>query len=247
MIDLEDAGATDLDRYERLWSFSIRGHRAALAPDRPPDGVVRFGRVRLERWDLGRSPVLVDLVERVMEADVEIFRNGVGTPCQRIEAEPRNIGLGAGAAWPRERILCAGERPWLFVAQTVNEDLDLALRRCVWQHPQGPEPIRTTFKNILLGERIVLDADVYSENERMQERGPFEVRVLVDHREIATMVHTDGEGRKRIEGLTQPMNGPRRQRGDVSIDVTAAEPDLRTVCWSATVQGPPRDLDGARR
>ena len=158
MIDLEDAGATDLDRYDRLWSFSIRGHRAELAPRRPPDAVVRFGRLRLERWDLGKSPVLVDLVERVLEAEVERVQNGVATPCHRVLAEPRGIGLGAGATWPAVRILCGGEHPWLFVGQTVNEDLDLRLRRCVWQHPRGDEPMRATFRNVPLGERVVLDA-----------------------------------------------------------------------------------------
>lgn len=246
MIDLDDAGATDLDRYDRLWSFSIRGHRAELAPNRPPDAVKRFGRVRLERWDLGPSPVIVDLVDRALDAEVSLFEGGVATPCQRVTAEARNVGLGAGAAWPRERILCAGERPWLFVAKTVNEDLDLKLRRCVWQHPQGREPIRATFRDIPLGERVVLFADVYSEHERMQERGPFQIRVLVDGQEVATMVHEDGQGRVRIEGLTQPPSGPRKPRGDVSIDVTASAPDLRTVCWSATIQGSPRDLEAAR-
>ncbi|MFO0696591.1 MAG: hypothetical protein U0230_23685 [Polyangiales bacterium] len=242
-ISLSMAGAIDLDRYTRVWVVSARGRRAAGVPSRPPELARSFGHVRVERWDLGPSPVLYDLGENVLSAEVVLVEHGAERPCPVVDAPVQQGGLGTGPIWPSRRHVCDAARPWLWVAPTVNEDLDLRLRRCVWQHPNGREPMRATFHDVPLGDRVVLDADIYAEHERDELRGPFEVRVLVDGRTAGLLVHRDGEGRKRIVASTTTPGGDPHRRGTIAIETTAADPGLRTVCWSAVVEaGPSREV-----
>lgn len=236
-ITLEDAGRSDLAQYRRLWALSIRGHRPAEAPDHAPEHDEQVGRVRILRWDLPGDAVLYDFTEHVPDAQVTIVQDGRERACAwRTDPRPRGGGLGAGPITPASRHACDPRRPWLWVGTTVQDDLDLRPRHCVWQHPAGREPIRATFRDVPLGERLVLYADLYYEHERDREHGPVHVAVHVDGEEIGRMVHNDGDGWKRMVARTQPA-GPRRERGDVTIEVTAPDPHLRSLCWAATTRG----------
>ncbi len=146
-------------------------------------------------------------------------------------------GLGRGALWPKDRLQC-GPQPWLFVGETVLEDLDLQPRRCVWQHPVSGEPVRTTLRNVPLGERLVLHAGLYYVHERPLTGGTVEVEVELDGESIGTMVHRDGDGWKRLEVSTETRARGDRARGDVTIEVRADQPDMRTLCWAASTRGP---------
>jgi hypothetical protein len=120
------------------------------------------------------------------------------------------------------------------------EDLELRPRHCIWQHPSGNEPIRATFPSVPLGERLVLYGDLYYEHERTLEHGPIHVAVFVDGEEIGRMVHRDGDGWKRMIASTRFDRRGNRERGDVTIEVTAPDPNLRTFCWAATTRGAER-------
>jgi hypothetical protein len=233
-ISLEDAGRSDLAQHERLWVLSIRGHRPEVAPDAPPTLNRQVGRVRVLRWDLEPSPVLYDFTEHVEEARVTIRAGGEDRPCPwRRTGRPRGGGLGAGPITPGERHVCDPRRGWLWVGTTILDDLDLRPRYCIWQHPAGPEPIRATFPDVPLGERLVLYGDLYYEHERHREHGPVHVAVRVNGEVVGRMVHRDGDGWKRMVAAT----GGRGARGEVTVEVTAPNPHLRTFCWAATTRG----------
>jgi hypothetical protein len=188
------------------------------------------------RWSLPYEPVLYDFVEHVREAHVVRVENGVDHPCVwQASGRPTGGGLGAGPITPAERWQCDFQRNWLWVGATVEEDLTLRARRCVWQHPSGNEPIRVSYPNVPLGQRLVLYGDIYYEHERERTHGPLDVVVRVDGEEVGRMRHFDGDGFKRMEASTAMSD--RRERGTVSIEVTAPDPNLRTFCWIASTRG----------
>jgi hypothetical protein len=238
-ISAKIAGRSDLDGFERLWVLSIRGARAADSPRRPPDLEEVFGRVRLERYDLGRSAVLVDLADVLPSARVEIRRDGVDEMCP-LRSFPPSVargGLGGGVVAPQQRFQCDFERPWLWVGPTIIESLDLSPRQCVWTHPQGTEPIAITYPNITLGNRIVLYGGLDYHDERDQDKAPVELRLLVNGRELSRFVHRDGDGMARHEvDLARALGSALPVRGDLRLEVTSPEPFKRSFCWTGTVQ-----------
>lgn len=237
VISLEAAGRSDLAQYERLWVLSIRGHSAPEQPEGPPELDEQVGRVRVLRWPLPGDGVLYDFVEHVRDARVTLVEGDHEVPCTwRSEGRARGGSLGAGPITPAEKHVCDPRRPWLWVGATMQDDLDLRPRWCVWQHPAGTDPIRATFDDVPLGERIVLYGDLYYEHERDREHGPVHVSVRVDGEEIGRMIHADGDGWKRLVASTQRAGQPRRERGQVTIEVTAPNPHLRSMCWAATTR-----------
>jgi len=237
-LGLAEAGRSDDDAYTRLWVLSIDGERAPDEPHRAAELVRTFGRVTVSRWSLGPSPMRFDLVRHIRDADVVRIDHGAELPCPwRDFMTASGGGLGAGALTPRERFACDPGRPWLWVAETVTEDLAQQPRDCVYQHPPGREPERVTFHDVLLGTRLVLYAGIYSEHERMRDHGPVDLVVKVNGREIGRMEHRDGDGWKRMEAATTEHDGT---RGELSIEVSAQNPDMRTFCWAAKTEAGPR-------
>lgn len=232
LLGLSDAGRADIDRYQRLWSLSVRGHRPREAPAREPDFTEQVGAVRILRWDLTPERVLYDFVEHVGQAQVAIGQ----TPCRWQTSRPRGGGLGVGPMEPASRHLCDPQRrPWLWVGATVEEDLHLQPRHCIWQHPASPEVISATFRDVPLGDRVVLAGDLYYEHERMLEHGPVSVGVFLGDVEIGRMIHRDGDGWKELTASTR-VPSRAGDRGDVRVEVTAPNPDLRSLCWAATTR-----------
>ncbi len=237
LLSLSDVGRADLSRHQRLWAMSIRGFRPREAPAAAPDHEELVGPIHILRWDLSPAQVLYDFLEHVPEARVTMD----GAPCRFQRARPRGGGLGAGPIEAAERHLCDPRRPWLWVGRTMQEDLDLRPRHCIWQHPAAPEVIRATFTDVPLGDRVELAGDLYYEHERMREHGPLSVAVFLDDVEIGRMVHRDGEGWKGLVASTRVPSRGDRERADISVEVTAPNPHLRSFCWAATVRaGEPR-------
>ena len=238
LLPVADAGRSDLARYERVWEIAARGRRGFFTPAGEPAFEERIGALRLRRWDLGPSPVLVDLVSELPEAEVRLGERS----CRWRRQSSRGGGLGAGPLWPREAFFC-GPSPWLFVGETVTEDLDLRPRRCVWQHPAGTEPVTTTYADVPFGERVVVYAGLYYEHERKKLGLPVDLEVRANGRMLGRLRHQDGDGWKRAE-LPMP-EGLRGGRGRLELAVTAPHPHLRTLCWAATVRGPQRAVESA--
>jgi hypothetical protein len=235
-MTLKMAGRSDLASFERLWVLSIRGQRAPDAPARMPDFREIVGRVTVERYDLGPTPVVLDLVDVLPSASVQYRERGAAVACPWKErvGGPSRGGLGFGPVPPRQRFVCDASKPFMWVGATVIEDLSLAPRRCVFQHPYGAEPVSVTYHNVHLGSRLVLYGGLDYHQERNETGAPVIVRVLVGEREIGRMVHEDGQGFKRIEFATR---GPQdAARGDLRIEVTSKNPKKRAFCWAATLQ-----------
>ena len=230
------AGRSDLAPFERLWVLSIRGHRAPEeAGQSDPDDAHRFGQVLVRRWDLGPSPVIFDFTEHVMDAHVELVgQDASARPCPKQTSRTYGGGLGAGPLWPRERFRCDPRRGWLWVGETITEDLALRPRRCIWQHAPAPgEVMRTTFRDVPRGDRIVLYAGLYYEHERHEAGGDIAVRLLVDGEEVGRMAHHDGDGWLRMEAVPVAADAARRT-GEVAVEVSATHPHQRSLCWAAT-------------
>jgi len=239
-ISLSDAGRSDLSAYERLWVLSVRGALPPEAPEGEPNEEESFGAIRVQRWDLGPTTVLFDFLSNAGGARVSVKDNGASRPCQRQPAGmARGGGLGAGAMTPGDRFVCPGP-PWLWMGPTVTEDLDLRPRRCLWQHPPGIEPMVATFRDVPLGERLVLYGGLYYEHERKLEGGPIDVAIHIDGEAVGQMQHRDGDGWKRMEVSTPGEPGA---TGTVSIAVSAPRPHLRTFCWTATTRSGSRPVD----
>lgn len=247
-MTFEMAAPSDLAPFERLWVISTRGHRSPYAPRAAAALTEGFGRVRVERWDLGASPVRFHFLRDLRRAQASYVAGGVERPCGwRSTGEPFGGGLGAGALTPAERFVCDGAPGWVWIGPTVVEDLDLEPRACVWQHPTGDEPVRLRYDEVPLGERIVLYTGLYYEDERMRELGPYTVRVLVNEREVGRVEHRDGDGWKRVEMMTRTREQAAArpdERGRVTFETTSPRPDRRRACWTATVRaGPDRGVD----
>lgn len=241
-LGIERAGSLDLESWNRVWVVSLRGRRPDSLARRVPADHRRFGELAVQRYDLGRSPVLFDFVAHWTEAEATLVEQGGDRLCPRSVAAPRGGGLGQGDYWPTDRMSCDPQRPWIWFAPTINEDLDLALRYCLFQHPAGPEPFRVTYRDVPLGERLVVDADIYYENERSEMHGfvPFELRVLIDGRDVGTLRHMDGQGRKRMVIETQSPSANPWTRADVTFETTTVDPHFRGICWSGSTRTAPR-------
>lgn len=234
-------GYSDLAGFTRAFELSARGRRHPALAGLSPASVQRVGSLTLREYALGPSPVLYDLTEHLEQASVLLRRRNGEQPCPWRAGPPGRGGLGAGPMMPGERFECDSRHAWIFVGRTVNEDLDLHPRRCVWQHPaETGSSVITTFEDVPLGARLVLYAGLYYEHERMREHGPFELRVHVDGQEVAYMSHRDGDGWKRIEAVTGPAGSDPTRRGRVQIEVSAADPHLRSVCWHADIRAAER-------
>jgi hypothetical protein len=230
-IDLAMAGRSDSARYERLWSLTIRGARPREAPPGPPTFERRFGRVSVQRWTLGASPVRYDFVGHLRESSVSTGAGAGATTCHlRRFPAPHGGGLGIGVLPPVERFACDGAslRSWL--APVVMEDLELQPRYCAFSSVLGPEPMRVSFAQVPLAERIVLYAGVYYEHERMREGRPILARVLIDGHEAGRLLHRDGDGWKRIEIKTTPA------QSEVVFELSAPEQTRHSFCWAADVR-----------
>ncbi|MCA9612773.1 MAG: hypothetical protein H6724_13150 [Sandaracinus sp.] len=235
LLPAAQAGRSDLAPFARVWEISARGRRAAdlvaVREAREPDETSTFGALTVRRFDLGPSSVAFDLTSNLRDAQV---RRGDRT-CTWRRSTAQGGGLGTGPLTPAEHFFC-GPEPWLWVGETVTEDLDLQPRHCIWQHPAGTEPITTTYRNVALPGRVVLHGGIYYLHERERIHGPVDVRVLVEGREVGRMRHEDGDGWRRMEADTGTGTG------DVTIEVTAPDANMRTFCWAADLRGPAREV-----
>jgi hypothetical protein len=230
-IPLAMAGRSDDASYERMWVVSIRD---ALPPDAPrvaPSLTKQLGHVRVLRYELPKSPVLFDFVSAWRSASVTRSQAGSERPCSlRRGGVPRGGGLGRGVIWPlRERFDCDAARPQLFVGPVVMEDLGNAPHHCLWQFPQGDDPITVTFHDVPLGEELIFYAGIYYEHERMRRGGPVTATISVDGTALARFDHRDGDGWGKLRVLTAGLG---KTRGEVSVAVRASDPTDRSFCWA---------------
>ncbi|HEX5657894.1 MAG TPA: hypothetical protein VFX59_11900 [Polyangiales bacterium] len=243
-LTLRISARSDLDAFERLWVLSIRGARAPDAPARQPDYEETVGRVRIERYDLGRSTVLLDFADALSTAHVEMIQEGASVSCPLRTFPPSVLqgGLGGGVVAPRQRFQCDFDRPWLWVGTTVIEALDLAPHRCIWNHPQGKEPMAITYRQIPLGPRIVLHGGLDYHDERDANKAPVKLRVFLDGKEVADLMHRDGDGMKRWEiDLRKTLGTAIPVKGDLRFEVTTPEAFRRSFCWTGSVQSALRE------
>jgi hypothetical protein len=234
-IPLAMAGRSDDAAYQRIWALTIRGAVPSDAPARKPALERSFGPVSVLRYDLGPSPLLFDFVSGWKSGRATRLRNGDAVECRlRQGGVPRGGGLGKGVLMPiRERYDCDPERGYLFVGPVVMEDLDNQPRHCLWQHPQGSEPVSMTFSDVPLGEELIFYAGLYYEHERMRQGGPVKAVISIDGQPRAQLVHRDGDGWVRLQIDTGALG---LERGTVDVAVSAIDPQSRSFCWSASTR-----------
>jgi hypothetical protein len=230
LASLRAVAPPDDGGFDRLWELSIRG---ATTRNEEPALERRFGGVRVRLWNLEGPRLLYDFVEQVGRAQVELLEEGAAKSCPWTRGDPDPGGLERGPMWPAERFVCDPERPWLWVGPTIVADLELHARRCIWQHPAGAEPVRTTFQDVPLGERLIIRAGVDYQVERRRAHAPVTLTVFIDDEVVGVLVHHDGDG---WSGLDIDTSRRIDQRAIVRFETTASEPAERLFCFSASTQ-----------
>ena len=136
---------------------------------------------------------------------------------------------------PPERFVCDPRRPWLWVGATVLADLELQPRRCIWQHPAGTEPVRVTFPDAPLGERLVIHGGIDYNNERRRTYSPVTLRVWIEDRLAGELVHHDGDGWSSIGIDTSELD---LERATVRFETSTTDPRARArfFCWAASTR-----------
>jgi hypothetical protein len=235
LLSLRSAAPVDLGGVDRIWELSIRGaeeRRESVELDE------RFGAVRVRMWPVSSEPLIYDFVEEVQRANVELLGAEGLKPCTWTRGRSLRGGLGQGPMTPNERFICDPQRPWLWVGATVLTDLDFQPRRCVYQHPAGVDPVRVTFSDAPLGERLVVHGGIQYESERSRRHDPVTLRVWIDGRLAGELVHRDGEGWTSIEIDTSGLAG---EHAEVRFETTASNPEARLFCWSASSRSAARN------
>jgi hypothetical protein len=235
-------GRFDLAAFDRLWVVSMRGARAPEAPLRAPDFRAEFGRLSLARYDFAPTPVTADLVALLPQASVELERAGSFRACPYREDPVSRFhgGLGQGPAVPRARFTCDPRRPEAWVGATLFEDLSLRPRYCVHQRPVGDEALATVFRDVPLGEELVVYTALDYHQERDESGAPVTLRVLVDGREVGRVVHRDGDGALRASFPTR-IGPDAQRRGEIRLEVRSEDPARRVFCWAATTRDARRE------
>ena len=230
LISLRRAAPADLGGVDRIWELATRGattRSETPALERDFDGVV----VRM--WPIDTPEVLYDFVEQVAAASVDLVTDGDAHPCPWTRAAPDRGGLERGPMRPSERFVCDPRRPWLWVGPTVLADLELRPRRCIWQHPAGIEPVRTTFSEVPMGQSLVLHAGVDYQVARHRAHSPVTLSVWIDGELAGELLHRDGDGWSTLEIDTSARAG---QHATVRFETTAVDPTARLFCYAASTQ-----------
>lgn len=230
LLPLRAAASSDLAGIERVWELSIRD---ATTREEPPALEEQFDEVYVRMWPVSSDEVVYDFVENVEHARVELVTSEESRACPWKAQRPSRGGLGYGPMTPDERFVCDPRRPWLWVGATVLQDLELQPRRCVWQHPSGRDPVRVTFTDAPLGERLVVHAGIDYNAERKREHGPVTLRVFVDDELAGELIHRDGDGWSGTEIDTSALG---LSRAEVRFETTADDPSARLFCWSASAR-----------
>ena len=228
LLSLRMAAPPDDAGIDRLWELSIRGARSR---DEPPALEQEFDGLLVRMWSLRGDELMYDFTEEISGAKVELVSGDRTNPCPWIAARQMPGGLERGPMTPPKRFVCDLRRPWLWVGATVLSDLDLQPRRCIWQHPAGRDPVRVTFTEVPLGDRLLVHGGIDYQIERRRNHGPVTLRVWINDRMAAELVHEDGDGWAGLEINTSELP---RAPATVRFETTADDPTARLFCWSAS-------------
>jgi hypothetical protein len=241
LLSLRMAAPGDVAGIGRLWEVGIRG---AGTRDEPPALEADFDRVRVRMWPLSNDELLYDFVDAIANAEVELLGADGSKVCPWVKVPSARGGLGRGPMAPPERFVCDSRRPWLWVGATILSDLELKPRRCIWQHPAGTDPVRVTFADAVLGDRLLVHGGIDYQAERQRMHAPVSLRVFVDDQLVGKLVHRDGDGWSALEIDTSKLG---LERAKVRFETSADDPGARLFCWSASSVNGQRPVDDAKR
>jgi len=228
LLSLRMAAPPDTAGIDRVWELSIRDARGR---DEPAALEQEFDGVHVRMWSLPGDELIYDFVQEISSAKVELVGADRSKACPWVAARQAPGGLERGPMTPRERFVCDPRRPWLWVGATVLADLELEPRRCIWQHPAGPDPVRVTFTDVPLGDRLLIRGGIDYQAERRRAHAPVTLRVFINDRMAAELVHEDGDGWSGLEIDTSELP---RDPAIVRFETTADDPTSRLFCWSAS-------------
>lgn len=238
-FDVRVAARPDLETYRRVLELSIRGKDDPETKGWKLVEERRFGDVALRVLENpAPHPIVRDLVDEIdATATVARVANGVPEPCRWEETGPQHMpGLFAGAVQPTKRFLCSPFDPaWSFVGPTVITDLHYVPRRCIWMHPGANDVTTIEFPPKPLGKSFVGYLGIHVYQERELKFPPVYARVSVADKEVAHVVHNDGDGWLRFDGSTAEFAGT-SQRVKIELWVDPGMNPFRTACMSAQLR-----------
>lgn len=227
----------DLSEYRRLWTVTIRGHRANDRPKSTPEFEQTFGNVTVRRYALPAPLMKINLVKELASAQVFDLLGPGGRqqrPCRYVRTHPAGGrgggGLGHGTVPPPERFVCRGGRDGM-VAAVVTEDLNLQPRYCVWQPAARGRASLVRFTNVVLSDHLVIDAGMYYEHERDGADAPVDLRVRINGEIAGTLHHEDGQGFVRLSIPTEDGTS-----ATVEFEARSQRRRRPGFCWSASTR-----------
>lgn len=230
LSSLREAAPPDLAGFHRVWEVGLSD---ATTRSDPPALEHAFGGVRVRMWPMESPEVLYDFVDALPDAKVRVQAGEDFISCPWVRAKPGRGGLERGPMMPAERFVCDRRRRWLWVGATILTDLDLAPRRCIWQHPSGPDPVQTVFADVPIGPRLVVHGGIDYQVERDRAHAPVALEVWIDDVLAGTLLHRDGDGWSTLEIDTSSLLG---KRASVRFDTTTPDPTARLFCYAASIQ-----------
>lgn len=230
VMSLRAAAPPDDAGFDRIWELGIRG--ATTRTDTPTLERM-IGPIRVRMWEVEAPAIVFDFVEHIAGAEVELVKSDVSVACPWTRGRPDPGGLERGPMKPVQRFECDSRRPWAWVGATILADLDLRPRRCIWQHPSGDGPVRTTFRDVPLADTLVVRAGVDYQVERRRKHAPVILRVFIDDVLAGELVHRDGDGWTGFEIDTTQTRGA---SAAVRFETTASDPTARLFCYAASTQ-----------
>lgn len=230
LMSLRTAAPPDDAGIERIWELSIRDHTTRSDA---PELEEQLGPIRVRMWPVSAPRVVYDFVAEIERARVSFETPDGERECPWIDGRPDPGGLERGPMRPKGRFHCDPRLPWAWVGPTVLADLDLAPRRCIWQHPLGERPVRAAFSDVPLGETLVVSAGVDYQVARRRDHAPVTLSVFVDDVLRGELVHRDGDGWTTLTLDTADVAG---KRAHVRFETTTSDPTARLFCYAASTQ-----------
>lgn len=237
LMPLDHVARADESRFEAALELSVMGASAPELEGWKLEAEETHGEFRLRRFtNPAYRPVLVDFVERVEAASLEVFA-GTGDgprPCPfTTRAKVSNGDLHGHPTFPARRFDCPGGGDWFFVGRTVIEDERYRPRRCIWAHPSDAGPLTLVFRDVPLGARLEGHGGLPYWNEREQRGRPVRIEVAVGDEVLGHWEHADGEGWKPFAFDTSRFAG---RSATVVFRVSTTRAWRRELCFEATAR-----------
>jgi hypothetical protein len=216
LVPLPVAGRMDAARFGRIWEISQRGARAEDTADAAVSTTSRHGALIVKLWQKQAAAVTFDFFVEWRRAAMSVTTDG---------------GQESPCAAARDRFQCsdgAALRPALL-------EIDTTLRNALGVEPREHATLALEYPDVPLGRELVVAAGLHNVWLRKSGDGKVRMRVLVDGRELGTVVATSSSGWALHRYDTAAVAG---KVGKVRFEITTDKAHARHFAFAAEARNP---------